>query len=429
MNNEIYLKAKQLALKLFEENNYDVLSTGIGFKRIKGQLINVKCITFGVKNKLPLSSISPDKIIPSSFIIDGETVFTDVYEESSFSIQPSYCFNSGDQSVPPNVPPPVSLNRLKTRPLSGGVSGAAPPVNGFVNAGTLGGVVVDLFDGTIVGMTNCHVGASPGGTDYQASVALSVPSTSTASISTFTYGARASAYQNINFYQPSSWDSGIVENPSDLVGAMKRAMPVRLPPGINKLDVCLINLSDDIVSSNSWFPLSAPFNSPPDFATSEDINNITLNDPIFKSGRTLGPLGNDTSSCDLRLTNNSMTIGVIFDDVMLYTDLLRIESPYTNNYVSSGGDSGSFVYACLSSTMPSASAWKIIGLHFAGSGTIGAAIRIDNIASMFSVSAYKGDYRSATPPLCSYKILPYTTYSTAVSAFKDGKTYWPLGRV
>lgn len=429
MKPEIIDKARELAFNLFKENNYDIVSTGVGFKKVAGEYINVKCITFGVKKKLPLNQIPLDKIIPSSFIIDGETVYTDVYEESEFRIQPTYCHNSGDQAVPPNVPPPVSFNRARTRPLSGGISGAASPVTGFVNAGTLGGVVVDLFDGTVVGITNAHVGASPGGSDFQAPIALSIPTTTTAAISTFTFGARASAYRAIDFYQPSSWDSGIADNPSDMVGSMKRAMPIILPPGSNKLDVCLINLSDDIVSTGSWFPLSAPFNYAPDFATKDEINEITLNDPLFKSGRTLGPLGSD-SSCDLRLVNNSFSIGVIFDgNVMNYTDLLRVESPYTNSFVSSGGDSGSLVYACLSSTVPAASAWKIIGLHFAGSSTLGAAIRIDNIAQMFSVSAYKGDIRSATPPLCSYKILPYTTYYNQPSAFYNGKTYWTLGRI
>ena len=98
--------------------------------------------------------------------------------------------------------------------------------------------------------------------------------------------------------------------------------------------------------------------------------------------------------------------------------------------VGSGGDSGSLVYAYFS-TSPSTSAWKVVGLFFAGdgAGNYGFASRIDNVTNLLAVSAYDGVNVSATPSLCSYITLPYSTYSTTLTTVVNGKKYWQIGKI
>lgn len=418
-------KIRQKAIELFNENNYDAVETELGFKETGGVITPLKCLRFGVTSKKPLNEIDSQKIIPKFFEIEGEKIQTDVYEIKGINeALPTYCNDSGRNNLVPMAPAPlpVSLNRAYTRPIRGGISAHAAPKSGFVYAGTLGGVVVDTLDGRIVGITNNHVGGVAGGTVSLAGTPMTITSDTT-------YGATASSYRNVEIYSPSSWDSGIINNEPDKLGTLKRAMPFKVT-GNNVLDVALVNLKDSIVDNNSWFPLSAPFNVAPDFATTAEINSLGINDPVFRSGRTLGPIGN--GSCDLRIQSSSTNGTVNFSIYSLsFVDMIRFYSPTSNVFCASGGDSGSLIYGCVNSTNPSTSAWKIIGLLHAGNtaSNFGLGIRIDNIANMFSVSAYMGEPRSATPLLSSTVILPYSTFSNEVSASIGNKTYWNFGRI
>jgi len=410
--------------ELFLENKYDIVSVGISAKKKNGFLLDKKCISFGVKSKLPLEQIPADKLIPKELLIDGVTYETDVIEApEKFFAHPTYCYDTGSNTVPPVVSMPVSAFRNRCRPLSGGISGAAPPASGFVNAGTLGGIVIDLNDNTLVGITNNHVGGTPGGTSTQRNTPYTLASDPN-------YGGQIANYRNINFYQPSSWDSGTVNKASDLLGPAKRYYPFFTQPALNKIDVTLINLSAaNLIGTNSFLPLSAPFSTPCKFATTAEINNISINDPVYKAGRTTGPIGN--SICNIRITSVSQNTNVGYTPYTIsFTDCLLMESS-TNSVVGSGGDSGGLIYCCINSTNPSTSAWRIVGVNFAGSGdgSLGLANRIDNVATLFSVSAWEGEPRSNTPPLCSYIYLPRSTFGSSVTALSAGKVYWQVGIV
>lgn len=409
---------------LFLTNDYDITSVSFGYKKVNNLLTDEESIVFGVKKKKLATELPDEKIIPSIIEVDGDVYTTDVNEESEVVALATFCYNTGDNAVPPNVPMPVRNNRSYSRPLSGGISGHASPRAGFVYAGTLGGLVLDLEDNKVVALTNNHIGGSPGGSDAQAAVPLTLASSST-------LGARASAYRNIAFYQPSSWDRGIVDYTPDVIGIMKRAYPFAAQPALNKFDACLINCAGT-TNRTSVFPLSAPFSTPVQFATTAEINGLTLNDPVFQSGRTTGSIGSNT--CALRVTSKTFTTpvgpfgaGAIYS----FSELLKVESPVTNTVVASGGDSGALVYACINSSNPATSAWRLIGMTFgaAADGSYSVSGRIDNIANLLRIGAWSGDTRSDTPSLCSYIILDYTTYSSAVTAKAGGKTYWQLGRV
>jgi hypothetical protein len=418
-------KIRQKALELFDANGYDATETQLGFKETNGVVTPQRCIRFGVVSKKPSNEIDPQKIIPKFFDIDGEQIYTDVYEIKGVNeAMPVYCNDSGRNGVVPMAPAPapVSANRAYTRPLRGGVSAHASPKSGFVYAGTLGGVVVDALDGTIVGITNNHVGGVAGGADPLAGIPMTISSNST-------YGAKASAYRSAATYSPSSWDRGIIDYAPDRLGTLKRAMPFKTV-GNNVLDVALINLSNTLVDTSSWLPLSAPFNTAPAFATTAEINSLGLNDPVFRSGRTLGPVGN--GACDIRIQSSSSSGSINYTYATIaFVDMLQFNSPTSNVFCSSGGDSGSLLYACVNSTNPATSAWRVIGLLHAGNATsnYGLGIRIDNVANMIGVSAYTGDARSANAPLSSSIVLPYSTYSNEVSAVIGGKTYWSFGRI
>lgn len=414
---------KQEIERLFLENKYDILQITFGQKQVNGEYTADKCVRFGVKQKLSIQDIPADKLIPRTLNIDGVDYKTDVViVPERISAHPAYCWNTGNQTVPPTVSAPVSYNRAKTAILSGGVSFSAPPPTGSVSAGTLGGIVIDNFDGKVVGITNSHVGAAPGGSLYEADIPQLIASSST-------FGATASAYKNIKSYQPSSWDRGSANYAPDVIGSLKRAYPMT-KTGSNKIDAALINLTDSIINTTSWYPLCANFYSATPFATKAEIDSLTTANPIFKSSRTTGPVG--LAGCQLRVTGVSTSLSVDYGAVgiLSFADCLTIESPITNTVVGSGGDSGSLVYGYFS-TSPSTSAWKVVGLYFAGdnTGSFGFACRADNVSTLLAVSAYDGINVSATPSLCSYALLPYSTYSNTISTVIGGKKYWQVGKI
>lgn len=439
MNNTHSDKLKQALEDLHLDNSYGAVQVAYGCKNSKGTYSEEKCVRFGVEKKLPLDQIPIDKRIPSTISIDGVTYKTDVY------VAPTYvstaealrkienteahimtgpysnptCHDIGNNAIPPVVSAPVSVNRATTRPIRGGVSMAHPPPTGYVNAGTLGVVVVDSIDNKMVALTNNHVCSVPGGNNG---------STSKFFANDYNFAATYAKYNTINMYQQSSWDSGVVNKPTDMVGITKRAYPLR-STGSNYVDCGIVNLSNSVVDTGSWNVVGATFGgTPPTFASTAEIDAITTSTQIFKSGRTTGPIGPDTyGGCVIQVTNTSTSLYVSGysgggSDAVLFTDCLTLES--TGTVVGIGGDSGSGVYAKIGGV------WKLIGLFFAGSGagTPGYACRIDRISSLLKISPYTGSAVNADPNARSYITLNPATYGSVVSASFNGKTYWQVGR-
>lgn len=93
-----------------------------------------------------------------------------------------------------------------------------------------------------------------------------------------------------------------------------------------------------------------------------------------------------------------MTVSVGFGDVVgnvNCNEVFGITSLSGAFAVTDGGDSGTAVFACLSSTVPSASAWKFIGLVFAGPPpTItqqGKCIDVNHIVDELEIETWEGD--------------------------------------
>jgi hypothetical protein len=437
-NNNNLEKLKQVVEDLHLDNAYGTVQVAYGCKHSKGKYTEEKCIRFGVEKKLPLNQIPQEKRIPSKINVDGVEYSTDVYvvptkiytsatmrklgENNAANGGPlslSVCNPVGDDSVPPNVTAPVSVNRATTRPLRGGVSMAATPPTGYVNAGTLGVMVLDSTDNKLVALTNNHVCATPGGSN---------PSTSKFFSDDYNFPATYAAYNNINMYQQSSWDSGVVNKSTDLIGITKRAYPLR-STGSNYVDCGIVNLSNAIVDSGSWDVIGATFGgTPPPFASTAEIDAITTSTEVFKSGRTTGPIGPDTySSCVVQITNTSTSLYVsgytdAGNDAVLFSDCLAIESDGT--VVGLGGDSGSGVYAKIGGI------WKLVGLFFAGAeeGSPGFACRIDRVANLLKISAYTGGTVNAATGSRSYITANSMAYGSQATISFNGKTYWQVGK-
>jgi hypothetical protein len=420
------------ALQSFIDNKdqYDIVSISYGHRSKNNDYTNEKCICFGVKQKKSISELPPEKIIPSTITIDGVEFKTDVYVMPEVTALLDSC-------QPSSV---YELNRQKYRPLSGGISIGNNGGAGYTSVGTLGTIVVDNVDNKLVGLTNLHVAAKhldgDGGTPFL----LNYQTGGYSQINTFFYSR---SYNSI--YQTSvafnDGGSQFYNNPPDFIGTLKRGYPLNyyrnqfggiVFGNFNYIDAAIINLKDSIISNDSWRPIGAPFNTSPPFATAAEIDTLTLSTPLFRSGRTLGPIGYGTSCTAIStiFTSTSIYVGgympfSLTDIPIEFTDAIG----FTSNTIAvvSGGDSGSILYANLSGT------WKIVGLIFAGAvdGSTGYACKINRVAQYLNVSYWDGlSGWSADPNPYTDIVLPNDpTYYTAVSAVTGGKVYYQLGLI
>jgi len=67
---------------------------------------------------------------------------------------------------------------------------------------------------------------------------------------------------------------------------------------------------------------------------------------------------------------------------------------HENGAAAAGGDSGTAVFACLSSTIPTLSTFKLVGLLFASPASTylspGYGVRIDNIQNELDIEPWDG---------------------------------------
>lgn len=329
--------------------------------------------------------------------------------------------------------PPTTDHRQKIRPLIGGISMINRQNDGEGYVATLGAIVTDSTDGKMVGLTNAHVSGTPSYLNNGSKVPYFLASDE--------FGGLATHYTNIENTQPSNGDSiGFSFLEEDKVGNTKRTFPLS-SANYNYIDCAITNLSDSVVSTDSWKQLHIDLSSAPQFATTEEIDSITISTPLASAGRTSGPRGTYVTQssyptgrktsvpCGFIATSTSATVGVsgyTTDSSLVYfTDVIFLEFiyPYCVTPVL-GGDSGSVLLAYLGG------AWKIVGLIFAGNGgDLGIACRIDNVARLMKLEAYTGNAVDANPNTPTYVNLNYASYANQVSASIGGKIYWQVGKV
>ncbi len=436
-------------------------SVGVGFKEVNGQPTGEKCVTLLVTEKKALSALSPEEIFPSTININGEDIKTDVVVEEECFMHVSECFTD------PTVEP-ILGHRATVRPIQGGISASSIPPDGFgggwISVCTFGGIAVDKEDNTIVGITNNHCMGNlinptdTGGNDpyYENSYGKKYYSPDNATltfsdVTTYTSGIGLPVYQRSSADENS--DSKSTLEPLT-IGMFKRSKPwfYDYSGGVyNKVDCAILSLSarhlpsDDAIfdADESYKQLNLDNSTAMSWATEEEISSLLDDDnitdgcgwPVFKGGRTTGPVGwpgsdpYGSDSCTLSAyfigtANVSMggNQGRIY-----YQNQIRYRG---NTDPSQGGDSGAFVCALFDSGTASEE-WKIIGHHWGGSGasstspnSVGLASRISDVASEFNLEAYTGQTSSLTSTKTTKIVQGYQNDDTLVI---DGKTYYSVG--
>lgn len=391
---------KQKIQELFESTPENV-GVSYGRKISNGEFTEEVGITFLVETKLPLEAIDEGQVLPSSVTIDGVDYVTDVVEVGKIkalacdSTTLDNCY--GWQTVPPG-------NRGNIRPLKGGIS--LTSFNNQDHVGTLGFIAVDTATQALVGVTNTHVVIKDG--FY----------TSDRNINGVIENEMSdNAYQPGETYPP---------NPSFKIGEVLRYVPLNLSTD-NKVDGALISInSADISNTESIKQYGLSYTAAMPFASTAEINNIVSTNPsLYSSGRTSGAKGEGV--CGLRILSigayspvGGYNLQGVEQSPMFVNSIVFTRSTTDCLFPIAPGDSGSALIASFGGT------WKIIGLCFAGSDTIGWACRIDDVVAELGIEAWDGSPKN-------YVNLATKTYKTVAggSANKtfncSGSTYWQVG--
>lgn len=414
---------------------YNVSGIGWGPKIVNEQETDEYCLTFFVKEKKSLDQLLPEEIIPKYFSTNSFEIRTDVQTQQIHSH-----LLLTDCHVLNNTTEPVKSNRNRTRPLRAGSESFCNWSNDYLFGGyvaTLGTFVIDKNDGQIVALSNNHVFA-----DSQVVAKYYTKNKTLAHTNT----------KKLSGYQPSAppYVTWITENyiqiPQDYIGTCK--VPVVIGNGNPNKDIsgaimettcdaATLRLSSyNLLNENSLKPLGFDYNPPYMFATDEEIDSLldtsspNFAAPIFRSGRTCGPVGypGNTYSCSLSVYGFfDSLVGYYNDNFSFFSNCLYIRG---NVVAGRGGDSGSPIYALLNRQNPSLSAWKLIGLIFAGpvsdfpSYAIGC--RITEIADSLNLAPWDG---VTYPTLSSRPLYTITTDISSATITLSGRTFYQIGGI
>jgi len=376
-------------------------------------------------------------------------------------------------------------NRDLQRPLKGGISiSSTSTTTPFVpfpqtSKGTMGAIVQDSGSGALLGLTNQHVVIrDPFYTNQRTFINpqnefdLTDPDGSA-----FGSNTPPSSYTQLVYQEAEDGAA----NGAKEIGRVLRYVPLYTSAStvasggtlVNRVDGALFSLYCtsstgatiiDFTSSYQQlgFTTASLYTSSLPFATTAEIDGMIdplspyYNPPIYSSGRTTGPKGEDP--CPLRFLgfSNIPTLPASIQGnptTVTYVDVMDFVKPVNDSSWKPGdptgsasvctfpaypGDSGSTVIANFSGT------YKIIGILFAGNGgprdgalyglpfnfiyppTKFTACRIDNVASELGIKAWTG----SIAPVVDHDTIDYRT----VSGSNDdkilncsGSSYWQVG--
>lgn len=440
-----------------------ILSVGVGMKYRNGKETDMKSIVFAVSSKH--SNISPESRIPEALTHDGVTYLTDVIERNIDYVESAFCHNQGGAIVLRHRQLKRHADNVYTEKRQTGMSVnnhsyarrkwlATNDLSKSVKIGTMGGFAVDQQDGKLVGVSNNHV---------------FTPNFFTADIQ----GDEHVNYKNDSIVLPGDEqvifnDKGtklisnhghmtrhnttVIEGVEYRLGQVKRAYPhkftgnevdvaicsveIDLPPNDSKRRIRADTSSNDI---DSYKPIGSSFAGPNNWATTQEIDSITLGPTgtkLFKSSRTTGAVGapgeDHQNGCTLYCDSISFTS---FVSGKGYKNIIQYKG---NRDPSAGGDSGSFVYALIGDE------WKVIGIHFAGGRDVktgedhALACRIDRVKELLDIKPWydpiRLPYASRTNEEDQYAYEPKPLYSVIEGHSSDpiividGKKYYQVGR-
>jgi len=411
----------------------DITSMTYGNKIVDGVETGEPCIKFGVLEKKPLSAIPATAVVPKNLDINGTQVKTDVVQRAPRERLIGGSCNSEDPTVDP-----VRQNYLRRRPLKGGASSIY--ING--TDATLGLFVRDKSDGQVVAISNCHV--------YAASNLLGVyQHLNNAGLNNIvSLSARQPGTPPYNPY-------GNTDPTVDCIGSCKRTVPIgdldytfyystftgNFYINGTSTDAAILKLpSYDLIDSSSVDVIGFNVNGPYQFATDYEITSLgdplspNYGSPIFRSGRTLGPVGypGSSTSCYLSVVPDSFglaLVGVYSEFTSFFYNTFDIRG---NVAATKGGDSGSAIFARLSANIPALATWKCIGLVFAGSSdaaVTGTGTRITTIAEKLNIVPWNGNIPTFTSETETLYLSAqnYLPWSTSSSVILSGRRYYQTG--
>ncbi len=404
MNNQIL----QETIREWHSKTPDsVHGVGWGYKTTNGITTDELCLVFAVVSKKPLAELTQEEILPTTLIVDNETVKTDVVE-SELAQALSNCHAATDSSS--------SSHRVSHRPLMGGISISHKEAG--ATAGTLGGMFKDKDDGSVVGLTNLHV-VCPNVVAYGV------------------YSAeRPSVFSVWDIESKKMRQQGFLDGGGGDIGDVKRYHPMTLDTSsaatrINYIDAAVIGLdSSSLIDANSGSQLGplSPVNYP--VATTAEIDGLLVNGNfLIKSGRTTGYLGS-SSACRILVHDmnwiQSVAFPPLYSTITLH-DLIRFTYADFGTNVVVGGDSGSILLADFSGVL------KIVGLVFAGGGSVaipsqvGFACRIDRVMDQLNLEVLGST--TLINASSNWEFIDRVPSAASPTLTENGKKYWECGKL
>ncbi len=448
---------------LTNRDKMGLLSVANGRKTRGGDVVTDDSIVFAVAAKT--SDLDEQSKIPETLTHDGKTYLTDVIECNVDYKESTFCHNAGGEIVARHR----SLTRIKDNTyLESRKTGMSVNNHSYalrkwsttndlaesIKIGTMGGFAVDQQDGKLIGVSNNHV-FTPGffSADIQGDEHVNYKDDS------IIYPGDEQVIFNdagtkliSNHGHMTRNNTTVIEGVEYRLGQVKRSYPhkytgneidvaicsveIDLPPNTTKRRIRAENSSNDV---NSYLPIGSNFTSSQPWATTQEIDSLQLGPTgtkLFKSSRTTGAVGkpgaDHEKDCELYCDSIAFTS---FVSGKGYKNLIQYKG---NRDPSTGGDSGSFIFALIDTT------WKVIGVHFAGGRDFqtgedhALACRIDRVKELLDIKAWNDPvrlpYARRTTEEDQYAYIPKPKYSVIQGHSSepviviDGKKYYQVGR-
>lgn len=227
-----------------------------------------------------VENLSSDDFLQTEYLYENHQSYLDTLSAAGISLSGRNSINPVSFYERDEDVMPIKYNRQKARPLSGGCSSI---YSGGSDA-TLGLLVRDRQDRSIVALSNAHV--------YTNKLLIGEEAKTKGELDNIlTLSARQPGSNEFNKYGTSV----IVDH----IGEPKRTSLIsKNNSRVTFVDAATVELSGyDLIDSSSnsvlWFKEKGPyaFASREEFDSLIDPTSLNYKSPVFRSGRTLGPLG------------------------------------------------------------------------------------------------------------------------------------------
>jgi hypothetical protein len=305
---------------------------GVGHKFVNGRATDEMCIRAYVTQKIPISSLRPDDVIPNK--IDG--INTDVIESAPAFILPPEDIAIDPQGVGASSSKTcTNMRRQQQRPVVAGISTG----HYTITAGT-----ISYFCKSEEEVTN-----------QESQDAVFVLSNN------HVFADVNNASQNDDLYQPGSIDGGTSSNQ---FANLTRWVPINLGGTTpNRVDAAIGRLTDSVQYRSEICSIGPVRND------TIAVEGMLVCKHGRTTGYTEGIVNDEAYDALVGMDHNNPSV------VALFENQIRIEAKYPYQQIGMGGDSGSLVVTRENEGI------SAVGLYFAGpsNGTYGVANHIQDV--------------------------------------------------